>query len=131
SIAQRWPLYFINDVLADYRIHDNNMHGAMIRDRWGEPIIMEVLESFLESPGREKEKRKHRNEIYAAQYRRLADQYFGFDLLADGRRCYWEAILRRPSQHARSDVVRHLFGTYIGREGYERAKVLAKRVLGR
>ena len=78
SIAHCWPLYFIDDVLADYRIHGDNMHSAMIRDRWGEPIIMDVLERFLNSPGRGDEKRKYHNEIYAAQYRKLGDQYFGF-----------------------------------------------------
>jgi len=130
SIAQRWPLFFIDEVLADYRVHDNNMHHTMIRDRWAEPIIMEVLERFLDSPGREKEKRKHRNEIYAAQYRQLADQYFGCDLLADARRCYWQAILRRPHHHARADVVRRLLGTYLGRRRYESMKVLAQRVFG-
>jgi glycosyltransferase involved in cell wall biosynthesis len=122
SIAHRWPLFFIDEVLADYRVHPNNMHYAMVRDRWAEPIIMEVLERFLDSPGRDKEKRKHRNEIYASQYRQLADQYFGCDLLADARRCYWQAILRRPHQYTRFDVLRRLFGTYIGRSRYEGMK---------
>jgi glycosyltransferase involved in cell wall biosynthesis len=129
SIAERWPLFFIDEVLADYRIHENNMHRAMIQDRWGESIIMDVLERFLKSPGREEEKRKYHNEIYAAQYRQLADQYFGFDLLADARRCYWQAILRRPRQHARSDAIRRLFGTYVGRRPYELVKSFAKRAL--
>jgi glycosyltransferase involved in cell wall biosynthesis len=131
SIAQHWPLYFIDEVLADYRIHDNNMHYAAIRDRWGEPIIMNVLERFLCSPGREEEKRKHRNEIYAAQYNLLADQYFGCDLLADARRCYWQAIFRRPDLYARSDVLRRLFGTYVGRRRYERVKDIVRRALNR
>jgi glycosyltransferase involved in cell wall biosynthesis len=130
SIAERWPLFFTDEVLADYRIHDNNMHRAMIRDRWGEPIIMDVLERFLKSPGREEEKRKYRNEIYAAQYRQLADQYFGFDLLLDARRCYWRAILLRPDQQARVDVIRRLIATHVGRRPYELAKGLAKRALG-
>jgi glycosyltransferase involved in cell wall biosynthesis len=130
SIAERWPLYFVDDVIADYRVHANNMHNAMVRDRWGEPIIMDVLERFLGSPGREAEKRQHRNEIYAAQYRQLADQYFGCGLFADARRCYWEALRRRPDQLARPEVLRRLFGTYVGRSGYERVKRVAKRVLG-
>ena len=28
-IAQRWPLFFINEVIADYRVHNNNMHTAI------------------------------------------------------------------------------------------------------
>ena len=131
SIAQRWLMFFVDEVLADYRIHGNNMHYISVRDRWAEPIIMEVLERFLDSPGREKEKRRNRNEIYAAQYRVLADQYFGCDLLADARRCYWQAILRHPGQHTRPDVLRRLLGTYIGRSGYEGVKVFAKRAIGR
>jgi glycosyltransferase involved in cell wall biosynthesis len=131
SIAQRWPVFFVDEVLAEYRIHDKNMHYAMVKDRWGEPIIMEVLERFLTSPGRDEEKKRHRNEIYAAQYRLLADQYFGCDLPTDARRCYWQAILRRPDQHTRPDVIRRLLGTYIRRRHYERAKAFAKRALGR
>jgi glycosyltransferase involved in cell wall biosynthesis len=131
SIAQRWPMFFIDEVLADYRIHDNNMHYTSVRDRWAEPVIMEVLERFFDSPGRETEKRRHRNEVYAAQYRQLADQYFGCDLLADARRCYWQAILRRPDQHTRSDVLRRLLGTYIGRNRYEGVKGFTKRAIGR
>jgi alpha-1,3-rhamnosyltransferase len=131
SIAQRWPMLFIDEVLADYRIHDNNMHRTSIRDRWAEPIIMDVLERFMECPGRERELRSHRNEIYAAQYRQLADQYFGCDLLADARRCYWQAILRHPGQHARPDVLRRLLGTYIGRSRYEGLKASTKRAIGR
>jgi glycosyltransferase involved in cell wall biosynthesis len=131
SIVERWRVRFIDEVLADYRIHENNMHHTMIRDRWAEPIIMEVLEKFLCSPGREAEKRHYRNEIYATQYRQLADQYFGCDLLKDARRCYWQAILRRPDLHTRPDVVRRLLGTYLGRRRYEGVKDLAKRALGR
>jgi glycosyltransferase involved in cell wall biosynthesis len=131
SIAERWPLFCVDEVLADYRIHDNNMHHAMVRDGWAEPIIMEILERFLDSPGREQEKRTHRNEIYAAQYRQLADQYFGCDRLPDARRCYWQALLRRPDHHACGEVLRRLFGTYVGRRRYENAKGFAMRALGR
>jgi glycosyltransferase involved in cell wall biosynthesis len=131
SIAQRWPIFFVDEVLADYRIHDNNMHYISVRDRWAEPIIMEVLERFLSSPGREQEKRRHRSEIYAAQYRQLADQYFGCDLLAEARRCYWQAIRRRPDQHIRAEVLRRLFATYLGRQRYEFLKGLSARSLGR
>ena len=129
-IAQCWPLFFIDEVIADYRVHNNNMHTAMIRDRWAEPMIMEVLKKFLASPGREAEKRKHRSEIYAAQYRQLADSYFGCDLLSDARRCYWQAIFRRPDLHICADVLRRLAGTYIGRRTYEGVKGLAKRATG-
>jgi glycosyltransferase involved in cell wall biosynthesis len=131
SIAQHWPMFFVDEVLADYRIHDNNMHYTSVRDRWAEPVIMEVLERFLASPGREQEKCRHRSEIYAAQYRQLADQYFGCDLLADARRCYWQAIRRRPDQHTRAEVLRRLFATYLGRQRYECVKGFSKRALGR
>ena len=122
-IAEHHLIYFVDEVLAEYRIHADNMHSAMVRDRWAEPIIMEVLARFLDSPGRREEKRRHRNEIYATQYRQLADQYFGFDLLADARRCYWQAIRRRPDQYIRPDVLRRLIGTYIGRQ---RVRALAR-----
>lgn len=129
SIAERWSVYFIDEVLADYRVHANNMHHAMVRDGWAEPIIVEVLARFLETPWREKEKRKYRNEIYAAQYRELADQYFGCNRLADARRCYWQAVLRRPDQHVCFGVMRRLIGAYLGLRRYEEIKGLAKRIV--
>jgi glycosyltransferase involved in cell wall biosynthesis/predicted SAM-dependent methyltransferase len=128
SIAEQWQTYFVDEVLADYRVHPNSMSHVMIRDRWAEPIIIEVLERILGSPGREEEKRRHRNEIYAAQYRQLADEYFGCDLLNDARRCYWAAIRRRPDQHIRPDVLRRLLGTYVGRRRYEGMKAFANRM---
>jgi glycosyltransferase involved in cell wall biosynthesis len=131
SIAEHWKTYFIDEVLADYRIHSNNMHYTMVRDRWAEPVIMEVLERFLGSPGREREKRRHRREIYSAQYRQLADQYFGCELLEDARRCYWAAIRHRPDQQIRPDVLRRLLGSYVGRHRYEYMKGFAMRALGR
>jgi glycosyltransferase involved in cell wall biosynthesis len=127
SIAERWPLFFIDEVLADYRIHDNNMHYTMIRDRWGESIILEVLERFLSAPGREKDNREQRNQIYAAQYNMLADQYFGCGLLTDARRCYWQAIFHCPGLYVRSGVARRLFGSYVGLDRYERLKRFAKQ----
>ena len=72
-------------------------------------MIMEVLEKFLSSPrDAEAEKRKYRSEIYATQYRQLADDYFYCDLLPDARRCYWQAIFRRPDLHIRADVLRQV-----------------------
>lgn len=131
SIAEHWLIYFIDEVLADYRIHSNNMHSSMVRDGWAEPIIMEILERFLSSPGRRKEKMRHRNEIFATQYRQLADQYFWVGRFADARRCYWEAIRRHPDRHIRPDVLRRLIGTYIGPQRYERLKGLAKTAVKR
>ena len=122
SIAQRWPFYFINEVLADYRIHQNNMHSTMIKERSAEPIIMAVLQRFLDSVPDKMADRRQRNEIYAAQYRQLADQYFGAGLLDDARRCYWEALRRFPYSHARTDVLRHLLGCYLGQHTYELVK---------
>jgi glycosyltransferase involved in cell wall biosynthesis len=131
SIAERWPLFFVDEVLADYRIHDNNMHSAMIKERWAEPIILEVINKFLSAPGRESEKRDHRNEIYAAQYKQLADDYFGSELLTDARRCYFNAILHSPGLVGRSEVLRRFLGTFLGRAGYKRVKGLTNRALGR
>lgn len=127
SIAERWKLFFVDEVLADYRIHANNMHSTMVQERWAEPIILEVIERFMGSPWRAAEIRRYRNEIYAAQYHQLADQYFGHNLINDARRCYWKAILHRPDQHARPDVLRRLIGTYLGRDRYERVKELVRR----
>ena len=39
GIAQSWQTHFVDEALADYRVHPTNMHGTMIRDRTGERTI--------------------------------------------------------------------------------------------
>ena len=95
-MARAYPLYFLNVPLAEYRIHPNNFHNTMVRDYSEEQTIFRLLDAAFAEPDHVAEKRAQRHVIYAAQYARLADKYFGCAMFADARRCYRTAFRFAP-----------------------------------
>jgi glycosyltransferase involved in cell wall biosynthesis len=130
-MARAWDFCYVDDELADYRVHPHNYHATIIRNGSEEPSIFWLLDRvFSESerdPELEAKKQQSRRRIYAAHYLTLADKYFGFRMDADARRCYLSALRRRPDLLGRPDVLRHLFGALAGHTRYERIKALVKR----
>jgi hypothetical protein len=130
-MARDWDFYYVDCELADYRVHAGNYHGTIIRNRTEEPSIFWLLDQIFngreQDPAIEAEKQRAKRRVYAAHYLTLADKYFGFHMDDDARRCYLQALRRRPQLLRRPDVLRHLLGTLAGRERYERAKSLIGR----
>jgi len=122
GIAEGWLTYFVDEVLADYRVHPTNMHGSMIRDRTGERTILRILDALFANGVRMEEKRRWRKRIYARNFLVCADQYFGSGMGRDARRCYARAVVRQPTLALRADIVRRLFATYLPRPWYDSAK---------
>ena len=60
-MARRHEFYFVDDVIADYRVHAANLHRRTIADRTEEPSIFAMLDRIygeVESdPAREAAKR--------------------------------------------------------------------------
>jgi O-antigen biosynthesis protein len=131
QIARRSPIYFRNAVLADYRVHGANYHTTIALNKTEEPSIMRVLDMIFSEPEADARldaaKRKARANIYAAHYLVLAIKYFGAGYVADARRCYLEAVRRRPSYLSSGEVVRQLFATFVGLATYQRLKKLLAR----
>lgn len=131
NIARQWPFYFRNAVLADYRVHRTNYHTLITRNKTEEASIMRLLAQLFAQvetdSALEQRKQRARNRIYAAHYMVLALKYFGAGMSADARRCYLEALRRRPGYLSRLATVRHLFATIIGINRYERLKELLGR----
>jgi glycosyltransferase involved in cell wall biosynthesis len=128
GIAKKWEFFYIDQVLADYRIHTQNMHHTMIFDKTGERITMQILDQVFGEPDRQQEKRKVKRRVYAKNYLILADKYFGCQMNADARRCYLAALRYKPTYFANIGLMRRLLGTLIGPQTYELSKTVLKRV---
>jgi len=129
SIAKKWDFYYCDQVLADYRVHPQNHHRSIILDKTGESIIFQVLQQVFSETERQDEKSKAKSRVYGINYLTLADQYFGAEMLEDARRCYLQAIQYQPHFGLHSDVLTHLFGTFVGQKVYEQIKNIAKQAL--
>jgi len=134
-MARAFDFYYVNRVVADYRVHASNHHTMIVRDKSEEPSIFQVLDRIFQekesSSSLQRAKQRAKRGIYAAQYLTLADKYFGLRMDADARRCYLQAIKNRPGYLSRWDVQRHLAATLVSRSGYERGKSLVRSVLAR
>ena len=125
-IGRRSEFYYVNTVLADYRVHSSNHHVKIVRDKSEEPSIFALLDRVFRekeiSPELEQLKQQSRGRVYSAHYLTLADKYFGLGMNDDARRCYWNAIRNRPSKMLNPGIQRRLSATLFGRERYESAK---------
>ncbi len=129
-MAREYEFYYIDRVLADYRVHSANHHHKIVLEKREEPSIFWLLDRIFseveKSPELESEKRRARRRIYGAQYLDMADKYFGCRYDVDARRCYLRAIRNRPAYAADWGVMRRLLATVIGRGVYEASKSFYK-----
>ena len=125
-LARRYEFYYVDKVVAEYRVHGANHHGKIIRDRSEEISIIQLLDRVFseeeEDKLLEKEKRTHRRSIYAMQYLDFADKYFGFEMNRDARRCYWRAFSLNPRLLLRRGLFRRFCASFVKRQRYEACK---------
>jgi glycosyltransferase involved in cell wall biosynthesis len=131
-LARRYEFYYVDKVVAEYRVHGANHHAAIARDRTEEFSIIRLLDRVFSEEEEDKrleaQKRKHRRSIYAMQYLDFADKYFGFGMNRDARRCYWQAAMKVPTTLFRRAIGRRLVATYMPRSWYDSAKRAARIV---
>lgn len=129
-MARRHEFYFVDRVLADYRVHAGNLHARTIRDQSEEPSIFATLDRVFNEteadPDLERAKRWAKGRIYGRHYLTLADKYFGMGMTKDARRCYVRAIRHRWSYVFDLGVERRLAATLVGRELYDSSKALLR-----
>ena len=134
-IARRYELYYIDAVIAEYRVHPANLHTAIARSGREEESVLRILDRYfgeVEATAElERRKRAGTGRIYAAHYADFARKYFGHRQYAHARRCYLAAARRRPAMLLSAEVLRHLFATVVGERHYERLKSIAKRLAGK
>jgi glycosyltransferase involved in cell wall biosynthesis len=130
-IARRYPFYFLDDVIADYRVHGANHHSRISKDGSEERSIFWLLDRVFEPSGDGfpfgPDKPEVMRRVYSAHYLDLAEKYFGFGCNADARRCYLAAIRLRPAYLGDPGVARRFGATVLGRRMYERTKALLGR----
>ena len=124
-VARSYPLYFMNEVLADYRLHTSNMHRAMVRDYREEKTILHLLDHAFAEPDHAAEKAKLKSKIYAVNYARLGDKYFANEMYADAQRCYWHAARLFPRALVNAGMLRRFAASYSPR-AYARFKTILK-----
>jgi glycosyltransferase involved in cell wall biosynthesis len=129
-IARRYPFYFLDDVIADYRVHGANHHARISRDGSEERSIFWLLDRVFQVsedgfPFEDRQEVMRR--VYSAHYLDLAEKYFGFGRNADARRCYLAAIRLRPAHLSDPGIARRFGATVLGRRMYERTKALLGR----
>jgi glycosyltransferase involved in cell wall biosynthesis len=126
KIAREVEFYYVDAVLADYRVHAGNMHSSIVLNRTEEPSIMWMLNHVYTSSERtdvlQRQKTKAKGRVYARQYLTLADKYFGAFMNSDARRCYARAIRHQPQFLIQRGVARRFAATLIGRSLYEECK---------
>ncbi len=134
-IAREYDFCYVDQVVADYRVHAANHHSQIVVNKTEEPSILRVLEFVFshpeKTPEREAVKQHHRGRAYAAQYLTLAEKYFGAGLNADARRCYREVWKHRPAHMLKAGPIRRHLATWLGRNRYEWSKALWHSLFGR
>ena len=124
-IARRHEFYYVDRVVADYRVHQQNHHVKIIADRSEEPSIVWVLDRVFgldaAENGAGRQIGRIRPRVYGAQYLTLANKYFVAGMNPDARRCYIEAIRRHPG-YLLSAASRRLAATFVSRAAYDRCR---------
>jgi glycosyltransferase involved in cell wall biosynthesis len=113
QIARRFRTAYRARTLADYRVHGANMHrrpGAT--DGREERTVLRTIDDIFTVPGDRVIAADVRRRVYATTYEREGNRYFGNACWADARRCYWEALRRRPANVLRPEFARHLAATF-------------------
>jgi hypothetical protein len=128
-VARQYPLYYVNDVLADYRLHTSNMHRAMVRDYREERTINRLLAQAFSEPDHAEAKRRLRQHIYASHSARLADKYFSNGMYEDAQRCYLQAARLDMRTMAKAGLLRRFAASYTPHM-YVRIKKVVRAVRG-
>src|SRR5262249_31017931 len=129
-MARDYDFYYVDQVLAEYRVHNANHHSKIVRDKSEEPSIFWLLDRIFSEPEKtcelEAQKQGKKRRIYGVHYLTLANKYFGSHMAADARRCYLRALRYRPPYLLQPDVLRRVAATFVGYKAYECMKSLAR-----
>ena len=131
TMAETAPVVVLDKVTADYRIHPLNMHTTKVRDGMGERVTFEVLDRFLNRSPRAAELASQARQIRTLHLIDWGNKYFGAGMDADALRCYRQALRTDPILALQGRFLHRVAGLAIGRPRYERAKILAGRLVRR
>jgi glycosyltransferase involved in cell wall biosynthesis len=128
NMARKYAFYYANRVIADYRVHPENMHRRTILDRTEEKSIFWMLDTVYSQvepdPALDAAKRRARKRVYASHYLNLGNKYFGLKMDSDARRCYSRVLRYRATKLLDPVFFRRFLGSNIGHRAYEQGKEL-------
>lgn len=125
-LARKWEFYYVNEVLADYRVHGSNHHTKISSDGSEERSVIWLLDRIYAEreadASLERAKQEAKADVYASQYLDFAAKYFGHADNRHSRRCYATAIRHDPRLAGNPRLLRHLLASFIPRPLYDKAK---------
>ncbi len=125
-LARRWPFYYCDEVLADYRVHDSNHHSKISQDGSEERSVIKLLDLVYSQEetdsALEQAKLSAKAEAYASHYLDFAIKYFGHGMNAESRRCFLRVLFLGPSLMAKPTHLRLMLATFFPRRWYDAAK---------
>lgn len=123
-MATKWEFRYVPQVLAQYRLHPQNMHSTAVRQRRAEASIMDTLRRFRAQYPKLLDHSSWKA-VYRQRYLQLGDQYFGAGEMDEARRCYLRGGAYLNPQ--KKGYLRRWIATYLPRKVYEQSKKLLKR----
>lgn len=129
NLLSHWKLAHTPKVLAQYRIHDGNIHTtSFTKQRRGEQSIMKSVASLF---GRtDILTQAEKNAVLESRYLGFGDSYFGIGSMADARRCYWEG-LKISKLRSQLPYWRRFLASFLGGSAYAKAKSISKGAIGK
>lgn len=123
QMARQWDFAFIDEILADYRLHPGNMHKAMVREKYSETITIQNLNEIFAAENFGERHESLRRKVFATQYAILGQKYFGFEMMKDARRCLGQALRLQPIWLVRrKELVRWWVASFLNPKTYARMK---------
>ncbi len=131
-MARRFEFYYVDRVIADYRVHEANYHAKIAREKREEASIFWLLSQIYReretNPDLERAKQRIKKRVWASHYVDIGEKYFGFEMYRDARRCYLTIVCYQPGLLVRSDLLRHVCATLIGQKLYEGIKRVVRSI---
>jgi glycosyltransferase involved in cell wall biosynthesis len=127
QMARQWDFAFVDEILADYRLHPGNMHKDMVRQKYGETITWQNLDELFAAENFGASHEALRQRVYAIQYRGFGEKYFGFGMWPDARRCYLQSLRCDPRVlFEQWPILRRAVASCLPRSLYDRVKSLRR-----
>lgn len=131
QLASRWDFGYVDEVVADYRVHANNHHTRISRDGSEERSVLALLGMIFsrreDRPELQGAKMSAQDSVYAAQYLDFARKHFGHGMHGEARRCFLQAWRHHPRSLLDARILRWWMASFLTPPQWRRLKALLGR----
>lgn len=117
-LAHSCQIVKIENVVADYRLHSQNLHRNFDSYKY-EASILFVLDEVFSRFGDIHDLLRNKGRIYAKAYINAASRHFVAGRLGDARRCYLSALRYRPRLLISPQFMRRSIGSFMTDAQYQ------------